>query len=212
MHKRYVSIFSLTVLTALTLFNFQNCAPAAPEISGKSGPFDPAVRIVDDWSKTEIQFATESVQIQDEAESAIVGGLCNRTRNGAHLKWALQTDDLSVPALLSGEGSCQSGQFSFVVDHLENIVCGIPHRLVVEGDWGGFAVSQFEKRCQPLASEAMEAPASSPPGTECSLEYSPSSGQSNSCSQVCYRESKVVSSVTVDAGQCSSLVQKLASP
>ena len=211
MLNRNVSILSLAAVTALMLFNFQNCAPAA-QLANKANPLDSEVRIVDDWSKTEIQFVTDSVQVHDEAATAGIQGICNREHNGAGLKWALYGDDTGHAPLVIGDSVCKSGQFSVTVNNLDNIVCGIPHRLAVEGDWGGIAATQFEKRCQPLASEHVAAPESSPMGTDCSLEYVPAEGPSDSCAQVCYRDSKVVYNVKVDAQRCSGLIQKLASP
>lgn len=181
-------------------------------MSTQSTTADSEVRIVDDWNKVEIQFATPAIQVHDEADSAGVGGLCNRSHNGAQLRWALWADEKSHLPLLQGMGQCSGGQFSVQIDQLDNVVCGVPHRLVVEGDWGGIAATQFEKRCQPLASEEVAAPDSSPAGTDCSLEYVPAGGAANSCNKVCYRENKVVLNVTVDPQRCSGLIQKLASP
>jgi len=209
MRNRNVSILSVTVLVAAVLFNFQNCAPA-PTVATQGNPFDPEVRIIDDWNKAEIQFVQESVQVHDEADAAGVSGLCSRVHNGERIRWALWGDDGNRP-VLGGEIACRSGQFAVEIENLDNVVCGIPYRLVVEGDWGAMASAQFEKRCQPLASEHVEAPAASPAGTDCSLEYVPAQS-ANSCAQVCYREAKVVLNVTVDPARCSGLIQKLASP
>lgn len=173
---------------------------------------DPQLRIIDDFNKAEIQFADDSLQVHDEAESTGVGGLCNRIRNGAQLRWALWADDSSNTPLLQGSGMCKSGQFSLQIGQLDQVVCGIPHRLVVEGDWGGTAAAELEKRCQPLASEHVAAPESSPLGTDCSLEYVPSGDNGSTCAQVCYRNDLVVLNVAVDAQRCSGLIQKLASP
>lgn len=207
--KRNVTILSLALLTATVLFNFQNCAPAA--VSAQTGDSDSEVRIVDDFSKTEIQFATEQLLIHDEAAEASVSGLCTRRHNGAELRWALYGEGSSRPIVV-GDSLCKSGQFAFEVGSLDNLVCGVSHRLVVEGDWGGIAVTQFEKRCQPIASEEVAAPPQSPIGTQCSLEYVPVGDLNSACTQVCYREQKVVFSIVVDSYRCAGLAQKLASP
>jgi hypothetical protein len=211
MLNRNVSILSFALLAAFVLIGFQNCGSTSSEMSSKSNS-DPEQRIVDDWAKADLQFASSKVQVHDEAQSTGVSGLCNRQHNGARLRWALWADDHGTVPLFEGDGLCKSGQFSVEIDQLDNMVCGIAHRLVVEGDWGGTAAAQFEKRCQPLASEHVEAPESSPMGTDCSLEYVPAAGPSNSCLKVCYRDDKVVLNVTVDPVRCSNLVQKLASP
>lgn len=208
MRKRNVSILSVTVLTAVVLFYFQNCAPAG-QLASDSDPLNPEVRIVDEWNKSQIQFAQDSVQVHDEALQVAVGGLCNREHNNEKISWALWGDEASAPLLLGGS-LCKSGQFAFNILDLGTVVCGIPYRLVVEGEWGAVARATFEKRCQPLASEIIAAPESSPVGTECTVEYVPAGA--STCSQVCYRASQVVLNVAVDPRRCAGLAQKLASP
>lgn len=209
MNPRYVRTVSLVLFATFVLFNFQNCGPSP--VSSKTTESSDQVRIVDDWNKAEIQFATDKVELHDEAVVADVDGLCSREHNGAHLEWALFADEKSGRPLLTGQSSCAAGQFNLDLSHLDNVVCGIPHRLAVEGDWGATAQVTFEKRCQPLASEPVAAPDSSPAGTDCSLEYEPSASGS-ACKQICYRSNQVVFAVTVDSKRCSSLMQKLASP
>lgn len=105
------------------------------------------VKIVDDYNKAEIQFATDQVHIQESDSSTIVSGLCNRKFNHAQLRWALWADDESSRPLMIGDSECRSGQFAFDISNLENLVCGVQHRLVIEGDWGGTAITQFDKIC-----------------------------------------------------------------
>lgn len=143
---KHRNVLAISFILATILFNFQNCAPA---IAPTADLADGEVRIVDDWSKAEIQFATEEVRIEEEEASAIVSGLCNRKYNNAQLRWALYADE-SGRAVKVGSAECRSGQFAFDVSNLDNLDCGISHRLVVEGDWGGMAFTQFEKVCQSL--------------------------------------------------------------
>ncbi len=147
MKHRNVLVLSFSL--AFLLLNFQNCAPAVgPHTEIGS---DGEVRIVDDWSKAEIQFATAEVRIEEEENSAIVSGLCNRKYNQSQLRWALYAeDDNSGRAVKVGGSECRSGQFAFDVSNLDVLDCGVAHRLVVEGDWGGMAFTQFEKVCQSL--------------------------------------------------------------
>lgn len=207
--RRYVASFHIAFISAVILTNFQNCAPAPTSMNAPGG--DSTVRLIDDYSSSELQFATNKVEVRDEVASAGVNGLCNNSRNGAHLRFALWLEDDDSRPVLAGESFCRSGQFSLGLIDLDQVVCGIPHRLVVEGDWGGIAQAEFEKRCQPLASEPVAAE-SMPPGTRCEIEYVPSTQSGSNCTQVCYREDIVVSSSPVESLRCSSLMQKLASP
>ncbi|MGE4133009.1 MAG: hypothetical protein AB7F86_15315 [Bdellovibrionales bacterium] len=190
----------------IVLVQFQNCAPA---IQSNPNSVQPEVRIVDDWNKAEIQFASTDLQIQDELESVEVSGLCTRSHNGAALRWSMFMEKEGFDPILAGQGSCESGQFRLEIGDLEHMVCGVTHRLVVEGDWGGAAYSRILKRCQPLATEIKSEMAD---GTQCLIEYSPSGNIQSSCTQVCYRQGKVVYDSAVDPASCTSLMQKLASP
>jgi hypothetical protein len=209
MRKRNVYILTFAVLPIFVLLAFQNCGQTSEMTQGS---IDREVRVVDEWNKVEIQFADNSLQVHDEAESTGVTGLCSRSHNGAQLRWALWGDEPAGTPLLQGGGVCKSGQFFLQIERLDQVVCGIRHRLVVEGDWGGKAAADFEKRCQPLASEYVAAPESSPAGTDCSIEYVPGGDSGSSCAQVCYRGGIVVFNVSIDPLRCSGLVQKLASP
>lgn len=138
------NVLLISFMMATILLNFQNCAPAvAPEAS-----VDGEVRIIDDWSKAEIQFATTGVVVDEEESSAIVSGLCNRKYNRSQLRWAVWLSDGSRMILI-GDSECRSGQFAFDVSNLATLDCGV-HRLVVEGDWGGTAYTQLEKVCQSM--------------------------------------------------------------
>ena len=210
LNRRNVLILSFSLLNALLLFQFQNCAPAnLPAAQASNGDGD--VRIIDEFNKSEIQFPTDETEIHDEAISANLDGLCSRRHSGAKLRWALHGDHSDGHPLLTGESSCQSGQFFVEMLNLNDVECGVHHLLVVEGEWGGMAVTRFTKRCEPLASEPIDVPGDSPLGTVCTLEYQPVSSLS-SCLKVCYRESKVVFHESVDSKMCSGLMQKLASP
>jgi hypothetical protein len=210
MSQRHVSLLSIAVLSFLLLFEFQNCAPAtSPGASATSGD-STNVRIVDDLNKVELQFALSSVQVRDDAAVADVGGLCNRQRDGAALKWTVWVS--AGQALLSGEASCDNGQFDLHMTGLDQMVCGVDHQLVVEGDWGGSASVEIQRRCEPLASEVISPPAGLPGGTECALEYVPADGLQNSCTQACYRLGQLVSQIPLAPDQCSGLAARLAGP
>ncbi len=169
------------------------------------------MRLIDDYSKTEIRFATPAIELHDEVESAIVTGLCSRNRNEAQLNWAVMPEGGGNP-LLMGQGLCQSGSFHLELSDLPEISCGVRLLLVVEGDWGGVATAEFERRCQPLAAEEVLPSESSPIGTVCSIEYQPARDARSLCTRVCYRDALVVLEQSVDPAQCSGLAAKLAGP
>lgn len=211
--QRYVSILSLSCLSLLVLFHFQNCAPAKPTSDNSSQQSGADARLIEDFNKVEIQFATPEVQLQDAVPAADVSGLCNRSHNGAKLKWTIWAS--AGTPLLKGEAVCGSGQFNLNIAGLDQMVCGVGHQLVVEGDWGGSAFTHLLRRCEPLASEP--APQgmqqSQPPGTSCALEYVPSDdAQQSPCSMACYRQGQLMSQVFVAREQCADLAARLAGP
>jgi hypothetical protein len=209
--QRHVLLITAIASTSLILLQFQNCGPASTT-SQASGTTSGDVHLVDDYSKAEIQFVSEDVQIHDEAEQAAVDGLCNRSRSGAQLSWALVNEGEATRPLLSGNSLCQSGQFHVQVPELLNLVCGVSHLVVVEGDWGGSTFTHLIRRCQPLASQPLEAPQGTPYGTECSMEYQPAHEAGQQCLKVCYREQKVVLEEALSKDQCSGLADQLAGP
>ena len=210
-NRRHVSIFACIAMTTLILTQFQNCGPANIAAAPATEPGG-EMRTIDDWNKTEIQFVANEVQIHDEAIEAGVEGLCNRRHNGAQLRWAVYADKRSATPMLAGQASCASGQFNVQMAGLENLVCGVKHLLVVEGDWGGSTYTNLLHRCQPLASELLSGEAGLPGGTECSLEYQVASDEGSSCNQVCYRANKVVMNRAMPAAQCAGIAAKLAGP
>lgn len=198
----------MSVLVGIVLFHFQNCAPVQPT-ANSSASTTPGARVIDDYNKVEIQFAASEVQLHDDLNAADVSGLCNRSHNGAALGWSLLTQDNQV--LASGDSRCGSGAFSVHMDGLEQMACGVPYQLAIQGDWGGVALTNFVRRCQPLAREDVAA-AGSPGGTSCALEYVPREDAQSPCAQVCYRGGIVVSQSAVEAGRCSGMVARLAGP
>src|SRR5688572_24199330 len=142
MKRRYVLSLTIVALTAALLFQFQNCAPATP--ASQAGDSD--VRLIEDFSKSEIQFVSEDVQVHDEASTTGVGGLCNRSRNGARLRWAISVTEQAGRPLVAGEAECRSGQFSVRLEDLPNMVCGVKHLLVVEGEWGASTFTHILRR------------------------------------------------------------------
>lgn len=171
-----------------------------------------SIRIVDDFSKTELQFALSSFQIHDEVVQTGLSGLCTRNHTGARLQWGVYADERMDQPLVSGTVECRSGQFMIEVGGLEQMVCGLDHIVAVQGDWGGIARAKISRRCQPLASEAISPPTDSPWGTVCSLEFHPVGELDPPCAQVCYRDDKVISIQSVDEAQCSGLASKLTGP
>ena len=209
--QRNVSIFTSVAIVTLLLTQFQNCAPAT--VSEGSNAQSGEVRVIEDWNKAEIQFYSNEVQVHDEAEATGVGGLCNRNHNGAQVRWAIWAGQKTNAPLLSGLSTCAGGSFNVGLDQLPNLVCGVKHLLVAEGDWGASTFTHVLRRCQPLAAEFVAAPSEAPTGTQCSLEYQlAASEEVDPCTQVCYRDNKVVLSRAVPAAQCSSIAAKLAGP
>jgi hypothetical protein len=207
--RRYVLTFISLILLPLMLFHFQNCAPAtgASASSGNGGH----VSLVDNANQSQIQFIFPNAEIQDEAPSADISGLCDSSHNGATLKWALWDEQTATQALANGATTCNGGQFGVTLEQLDQFVCGVSHLLVVQGDWGAMTQTQITRRCQPLASQPIPPPEGSPMGTTCDLEYSPASAAEQPCVQVCYRSNQVVYSQALDVSQCSSLAAGLAS-
>jgi hypothetical protein len=210
-NQRNVSILASIAIVTLLLTQFQNCAPA--NVSESSNAQSGEVRVIEDWNKAEIQFHSSEIQVHDEAESTGVGGLCNRRHNGAKLRWAIWAGQKTNAPLLSGLSACAGGAFNVGIEELPNLVCGVKHLLVAEGEWGSSTFTHVLRRCQPLAAEFVDAPIEAPTGTQCSLEYQPAaSEEANPCTQVCYRDNKVVLNRAVPAAQCSSIAAKLAGP
>ncbi len=200
------------MMTTLVLFQFQNCGSAA-SVANSAPSSGGEMRIVDELNKAELQFVSQSVEIHDQAAVANLSGLCARTHNGAGLRWSIWAGSaIGGTPLLSGISACARGQFGVLVEAMDDLVCGIDHLLVVEGDWGGSTFTRVVKRCQPLVSEVAAAPEGSPFGTQCELEYQPASEAGDACTQVCYRDQKVVSSRALPENQCSGLAARLAGP
>lgn len=181
-------------------------------MSAGTGTTGGDARVIEDFNKAEIQFISDDVQVHDEAAQTDVDGLCNRSRNNAGLKWAIYASDKDTKPLVIGESKCERGQFDVKLEGLPDMVCGVKHLLVVEGDWGASTFTHLSRRCQPLAAEIVAAPQDSPVGTTCSLEYQASTEDGSNCSQVCYRGDKVVMNFPVPAQQCSGIMAKLAGP
>lgn len=208
--RRYVlTLISLGIIPLL-LFHFQNCAPAGKiEVTSVDAGH---VQLIDNFDKSQIQFVSPESEIQDEAPSVDISGMCTREHNGAKLRWSVSAGEAGGRPVVSGETSCSSGQFAVELEQLEQYPCGVDHLLVVESDWGASTSTRFSRHCQPLASRTIAAPAGSPVGTTCTLEYSPASAAEQRCVQICYRSSQVVYSQTLDVNQCSSLAAGLAGP
>lgn len=194
-------------LIGLILFQFQNCAPPG-KVAGDSSlqETDAQLRLIDDLNKTTIQFAALETEIDDAVDTTAVSGLCNRDHNGEKLKWSVWDSDDGASALDAGESSCAGGQFAVQLPELDQYVCGVPHLLVVESEWGESTHSYFVRRCQPLASSPVAA-TGMPAGTSCAMEYS--ADAVSACARVCYRDGKVISKSVVSVNQCSSLIASL---
>lgn len=209
--QRHVLTITSVAITSLLLFNFQNCAPAGNSLGAGTGATGDA-RIVDDFSKAEIQFVSEDVQVHDEAAQTEVDGLCNRSHNNARLKWAIYEGENQMKPVQAGESQCARGQFEVALSDLNGLECGRRHLLVVEGEWGASTFTHLSRRCQPLAAEEVEAPQDSPIGTTCSVEIQSNTINGSNCTQVCYRGDKVVMSQPVENSMCSNIAAKVAGP
>ena len=209
--KNVLTTVSLVALTAI-FAQFQNCAPA-----GTAGPEvgDAPVMISDDVHNKSIQFVSQSVEVQDGIQSAVIAGLCNRMHNSAKLSWtvlSVGSQGAQAAAVFTGESQCERGQFGIVLNSMHELECGTEHILSVHGEWGGATSARVVRRCQALASQPMSAPEGSPYGTECALEYLPGSEDGANCNQVCYRDHKVVFKKSLASDQCSGLIERLAGP
>lgn len=210
MTKRHVSTICLCAIGALLLTQFQNCAPAGSISAASSAAGSGQARVIEDFGSAELAFATAQVQLKDEVARATVSGLCTRQHDGARLRWSIVGDD--ARAMLTGDGVCANGQFKLQLSEMNEMVCGITHQLVVEGDWGGSATTPFTRRCQPVMSEPVDA-SNLPYGTSCELEYQPAAGdQGPGCVRVCYREDQVIDLTKVGAASCAPMASRLAGP
>jgi hypothetical protein len=205
---RNVSILSIAILASVLLLYFQNCAPAKPLETANST--DPKARLIDDFNKTEIQFAGPEVQISDESVNADIPGLCNRSHNGAVLKWSLWSGSGDVVA--QGTSGCSAGGFDIKLSPVDQISCGVTFQLVIEGEWGGSAFTSFIRRCQPVARQVLPADSGVPPGTVCELDYLPAASEGVSCTQACFRGGLLVSQTSVASEKCSGMAAELAGP
>jgi hypothetical protein len=210
MTKRHISAVSLSAILGLCLTQFQNCAPAHSLSSADVTTDYTDARVgVDARNSSDLTFALSKVELRDDALTAAVGGLCARAHDGATLKMSVV--DGASP-LLTAEGSCSHGQFQIKLDNLGDMVCGVPHQLVVEGDWGASAAVSFVRRCQPVMSQAIDA-GDSPYGTSCELEYRPAAhADGGGCQRVCYRLDQVINTTIVEAARCSPMATALAGP
>lgn len=197
----------LFIVVPILLFQFQNCAPS--HVSASSAAAGGGIDTVPE-GKAQLQFVTPTVQVQDDTAGTDIDGFCDANHSGSALQWTLA--DQSGAVILSGTSECQGGQFVVNLVGLNELVCGVDEVLTVQGSWGASNSSTLTRRCQPVASMNVATPANSPEGTSCDVEYSPGSEADQQCTQVCYRDSKVVLSLSLDLNQCSSLAAGLAGP
>lgn len=188
------------------LSGYQNCAPSGG--AGVNAGSGSEVGIVDEFNKASIQFVTPEIDVQSEVFATDLSGFCSRQHTDAQLKWAIWSPQKSEHPVLSGLGNCQGGEFVLKVDQLDQIPCGVQHTVLVEGDWGGSTYARVSRRCLPLASRDVAAPAGSPHGTQCALEYA--SGAAQDCRRICYRDSKVIFNQALESSQCSDMTADLA--
>lgn len=207
-NRRYVLTFISLVLLPLTLFHFQNCAP--PNSSARASSDGSKVGLIDNLNKASIQFVTADSQVQDDAKTVEIFGLCSRDHDNAVLKWTVFDEYGSQKILAQGISQCDHGQFGVEIDELDQYVCGVSHMLVVEGDWGGSTFSNFTRRCQPLISTDATPDQNMPLGTTCSIEYSAAGESGPTCQRLCYRANQVVFSQPLDVSSCSTLAASLA--
>src|SRR3954467_10307434 len=94
-----IIFFALPVL----LFHFQNCAPSSSTSAMSSTGSGGHARLIEDLNKAQIQFVSESAEIQDEALAVDIAGLCNRDHNGAGLRWSVWAGQNTSRPLAQGD-------------------------------------------------------------------------------------------------------------
>jgi hypothetical protein len=125
--RRYVLTFISLVLLPLTLFQFQNCAP--PNSSAGASGDGSKVGLVDNLNKSSLQFVAADSQVQDDAESVDISGLCSRDHDNAVLKWTVFDENGSQKILAQGMSKCDHGQFGVEIGELDQYVCGVSHGI-----------------------------------------------------------------------------------
>lgn len=105
-------ILPISALLLLTLFKFQNCAPA-PELASDfvDSDMDGQVRIVDRWSEQKLSFLTSNVIVPVENSDLDLQGLCVGSETGQMISY--QIIDLKENPEIIGVGKveCVMGGF-----------------------------------------------------------------------------------------------------
>ncbi len=203
--RRTVLSFILLFAAPFLLVHFQNCAPQGALNAGG----DTQAHIIEDLNRYQIQFLSANAELQDDVAQAGVPGFCMTSHDGAKLNWLIWDGNNASAPLESGVSRCNSGEFQIDVE-LSQVICGVSHTLVVEGDWGASTVTHVTRRCQPLASQPIAPPHNSPYGTTCVMEYSPATAAENPCAMICYRSANVVLNQALEISQCAALAASVA--
>jgi hypothetical protein len=201
--RRNVLTFITLIAIPSFLIFFQNCASISPGVSSPAA--NSQAFHFEGFNKSQLQFASNQVEVQDEVAKADVQGLCGREHKGARLRWAIWAGQDSNQPLSTGESTCGDGRFDLSLNQLDQLVCGDAHMLVVEADWGDSAVTHLIRHCQPFASHAIAPPEGAPAGASCFLEYSPATIAEQPCLKVCFRHNLLVFSQSADRSRCANM-------
>lgn len=130
----------------ILLTKYQNCAPPPGVDSAAMSGDSSEVRIIDDFrSNKVILVSPEVVELADATSEHKVDGLCARASDDS-LNWAL-VEDGSSAIVDGGSVPCERGGFRIRLHAVDQLGCGIKHRLEVESIDGDRDNLVVERRC-----------------------------------------------------------------
>lgn len=187
----------------LLMFQFQNCSQAnGGRMTSSDGPQPiiqpapiPDVRISDDWRDTPIVFASAVVEVAEYLDQNAFYGLCLRQSEVKPLSWTLKEEGQVVH---QGTSSCIHGNFELQIGDLQNLSCGISHRLTVmdAGD-GASASMTLVRRCPAISSQEES--------SGCKRERVVTDVGSPACEYVCYDHGIVVQKEALALDLCPAV-------
>ncbi len=204
--QKNVYTLSSILLIAALLTQFQNCGSTSAGSSAQSHTSD-TTQLIDEYSKSELQFVLDEVEVIDGVQSTTIDGFCSRARTGLMIQWRLfEESHMNSPVAREGELKCKSGQFSAPLEGVDALTCGEAHLILVEGEWGVSSFARVTVRCEPPLRKWLNTDSENLPyGTSCALESRPSSSGPEVCQKICVRADKVVYKENLEASSCSEL-------